>query len=73
MSPIFGRLSVNRLLCDPLNEKAFFWRSPKYLGSQTLIYLIDQGEASIRGNINLIVKRVTRLKPKFLALSFLQY
>jgi len=48
MSTMFGRLGVDQLWCDLLNKEAFLWHSFKHLGSQILIYLIDQGETSIR-------------------------
>ena len=51
MSPMFGRFSVDRPWCDLLNEKAFLWCSPKHLGSQALIHLIDRGESLIRAVI----------------------
>jgi len=51
MSTIFGRLGVDRPWCDPLKEEILLWRSFKHLGFQTLIHLIDQGEASIRGAV----------------------
>jgi len=46
---MFSRLGVDRPCYDPLNEEALPWRSPKHLGSQTLIHLTDQGKVSIRG------------------------
>jgi len=49
MSLMFGQLDVDRSWCDPLNEESFLWRSPKHLGSQTLIHQIDQSKALIRG------------------------
>jgi len=49
MSPMFGRLGIDRPWCVLLNEEAFFWYSPKHLRSQTLIHPINQGKALIRG------------------------
>ena len=73
MSIMFGRLGIDRSRSDLLEEEALSWRSFKYLGSQTLIHLIDQGEAFVqRCSFNLIMRKVTKLKFKFLTLS-LQY
>jgi len=53
---MFDRLSVDRPWCNSLKEEALLWRSSKHLGSENL----DQ-----RCNVNLIMRRVTRLKSKF--------
>jgi len=60
MLTMFDRLDVDRLWRDPLKEEALLWRSSKHLGSENF----DQ-----QCSVNLIMRRVKRLKSEFRTLS----
>jgi len=63
VSTMFGRLGIDWPWHDPLKKEALLWRSSKHL---------ESGSFDQRCNVNLIIRRVTRLKSTFCTWS-LQY